>query len=71
MTTISNVRLIETDSNFLEKVSTAINDNGEQWYFMPFWFRKISEGVYEQVPFEKLPNRISHAVRNLQNNNSF
>jgi hypothetical protein len=54
-TITTNVKLIETDSDFLEKVSHKISVSGENWYYMPFWYKKIAENVYQQVDFKDLP----------------
>jgi len=64
MTTITtNVKLIETDSMFLEKVSSKIVSNGQNWYYMPFWYKKIAENVYQQVDFKDLPPDIINIIQ--------
>jgi hypothetical protein len=64
----NNVKLIETDSKFLEKVSAMIDLDGEIWYHMPFWYRKIAENVYEEVRFTDLPKNLQDRVRSFRDN---
>ncbi len=56
------VKLIETDSRFLEMVSHKVNIGNENYYHIPFWYRKISEGVYEEISFDKLPKELTDFI---------
>lgn len=59
----NNVKLIETDSQFLDKVGSKITTfNQEQWYNIPNWYRKVAEGVYEEVEFKNLPSEIRRII---------
>lgn len=49
------IKLLETDSKLIEAISTCLYDEGGNWYYMPFWFRKVAENVYEQYGFDDLP----------------
>lgn len=33
------------------------NEIEEEWFFLPYWFKKDKQGNFEIVPFEKLPER--------------
>jgi len=59
-----NIKLIETDSNFLEKTSNKILINGEEWY-QPLWYKKISDGIFIQYQFEELPDFIKKEIEAL------
>lgn len=48
-------KLIETDSKFLEKTASMIPYNGHDWYYMGSWFKKVSEGVFEEYGFDQIP----------------
>ena len=48
-------KLIETDSKFLEKPASMIPYNGNDWYYMGSWFKKVSEGVFEEYGFNEIP----------------
>lgn len=55
----NNVKIIETDSQFLDKVSYKITTtNQEEWYHIPNWYRKVSDGVYEEVELCNLPSEV-------------
>lgn len=67
-TIITNVKLIETDSKFLEKVSNMVSVGGQHFYYMPYWYRKVAEGVYEELKFDKLPNSVKKIMETERNN---
>lgn len=72
MTTITtNIKLIETDSEFLEKVSHKVNIGDKSYYHIPFWYRKISEGVYEEIPFYKLPKELTDFIQEERDGNTY
>lgn len=49
------IKLIETDSKFLEKAASIIPYNGNDWYYMGSWFKKVSEGIFEEYGFNEMP----------------
>lgn len=55
-TKMINIKLVETDSLFLESVANRITGKFGDWYYMPFWFKKIGDGLYEEYKFEDLPD---------------
>ncbi len=57
------LKLIETDSDFLNKVSNKINFNGEDWMHCPFWYRKISNGMFVEYRFEDLPEEFKEWIK--------
>lgn len=67
-TITTNVKLIETDSMFLEEVSHMACVGEEQFYYMPFWYKKVSEGVYVELTFDKLPPSVKKVMENERNN---
>lgn len=69
MTKITNIKLIESDSEFLEKVANKITVHSEDWYYMPFWYRKISENTYKEVRFEDLPESVMEFINPQMENN--
>lgn len=52
------IKLIKTDSEFLEVAATKIHTNGQEWYYLPFWYKRVGEDTFEQVRFENLPKFI-------------
>ena len=69
MTKITNIKLIESDSEFLKKVASKITIYTDEWYYMPFWYRKVSENVYEEVKFENLPESVTEFIKKQRQNN--
>lgn len=57
------LKIHETDSKFIEAVSNCLYDvDGHNWYYMPFWFKKISEGVYQEFTFDELPPEVKRRI---------
>jgi hypothetical protein len=69
MTNITNIKLIESDSDFLEKVANKITVHTDEWYYMPFWYRKVSKNTYQEVMFENLPQSIIQFIEKQRENN--
>lgn len=59
------IKLVETDSEFLEKIGNKIELSGEEWFFIPHWFMKVAEGKYVFCSFENLPERVKKAVEDI------
>jgi hypothetical protein len=57
------IRLIKTDSELLETIGHCI---GGEWYHMPFWFRKVGEGLYEEYSFDKLPESFKKTLEQMR-----
>lgn len=52
----TTLKLHKTDSELIEKVGHHVHlSEGNDWYFMPFWFKKMGEGLYAEHRFEDLP----------------
>lgn len=58
-------KLIETDSKFLEENAhkVFIKINGEEWFYMPYWFKKVSDGKFEVCSFEHLPKYVKEIIK--------
>lgn len=57
------IKLHKTDSDFLDKVATCLYDDRGNWYYMPFWFHKTGEGLYEEYRFEDLPEWVKDRIK--------
>jgi hypothetical protein len=58
------LELIKTDSDFIKAVSNAIvSDNGNKWYYMPYWFEEIGSGLFVQHSFDELPIEIKNIIK--------
>lgn len=60
------VKMIKTDSEFLEVVANKITVGEEEWYFMPFYFKKVGTDLFEQVPFSKLPEHVQKHIQTMR-----
>ncbi len=56
------LKLVDTDSEFIERIGSYLSDGGESWYYMPFWFKKIKKGLYVQYKFDELPDDIKKII---------
>lgn len=58
------LRLIKTDSDFLDKCANKVSINGEEWLYMPFWFKKEGDGLFSEYRFEQLPDYMKEGIKN-------
>lgn len=56
------IKLIETDSEFLEVAGTKFTDGGREFYYLPYWYEKVGEHLYKQCSFENLPESIIDTI---------
>lgn len=54
------LRLLQTDSELLENAGACIDG---EWYHLPFWFRKVGDGIYEEYTYDKLPESLKERIR--------
>ncbi len=63
----NTLKFTETDSDLIEKVSTCIYDvNGSNWYYMPYWFKKVGDGLYQQFTFDQLPEELKQRLNEIK-----
>lgn len=60
------LKLIETDSDLLQKVSHKVKFNGEDWMHIPFWYRKVGDGLFVEYRFDDLPEDFKSWIRKLR-----
>ena len=58
------IKLIETDSKMIESLGAKVGD----FYHLPFWYKKISEGVYEEYRYEDLPHWVRSDIEAMREN---
>ena len=64
------VKLLSTDSDFLENSAEKISSFGEDWYYLPFWYKKIDSedgNLYEIYSFDKLPEQLKILIKTFRN----
>jgi len=54
------IKVSKEVSNFIEVIS---HKEGDKWFYIPFWFKKIDNDVYEQVSFENLPKELIDTIK--------
>jgi len=57
------VKLPKEAIRFIESNATKIN---EEWYYMPYWWKRIDGDVFEQVMFENLPNGLKKQIQKMR-----
>lgn len=64
-----NVILTKEQSDFIEQNGSHVYD-GNDWYYLPHWYKKKGEGLYEIVSFEKLSNDVKDFIANERSDDS-
>lgn len=61
------VKYEKDSSDFLEKTATkVVLPSGDEWFYLPHWYKKVGEQTFEIVTFEKLPNELIVYLRTLR-----
>lgn len=58
------IKYTKEQSYFIEQYGTQLEINQEKWYYSPFFYRKISECVYETYLLDQLPITIKKILSN-------
>lgn len=63
--------LNETDSKFLEENANKITvkATGEDYYFMPYWFKKLEDGRWGVFYFDNLPEDVKETLKKARESN--
>ena len=54
-------------TDFIKSMSSMVSDGKDTWMFFPYWLREDSEGVFEQVSFDQLPESFKQIVKDIRN----
>lgn len=60
------IKLTEEQLELLDLGTFVITPSGNEYRFLPFWFKKESDGTYSQMSFEKLPEDLKETVRKMR-----
>ena len=52
------LKLVETDSVFLEATAHKVNIGDEEWFYQPFWYKKLKNGMFIQYRFDEIPKYV-------------
>lgn len=59
---MATIRLIETDSKFLEVAGNMLWDGEKTFYYLPNYYEKVGENLYKEYEFEELPDNIVEII---------
>ena len=51
--------------HFLHQLASYVHVNGERWFYMPYWLKKVGE-EYEIVSFEHIPDYVQEAIKKVR-----
>lgn len=55
--------LVPQQTDFIEKCGThVITENGENWFYLPHWYKKEDTNVFTEVNFENLPQYVKDII---------
>lgn len=54
----------------LLKMGSAINNGGECYYFLPFWFKEVGDGKFEVHKLGSLPFDLSNSIESIRSGTS-
>lgn len=50
------------DCQFIEANAAKVPINGEEWYYFPFWMKKVGEGLFEPTSWDNLPQYLKEEI---------
>lgn len=57
------VKLKRDSANFIERTGTSMVTNGNEYFYIPFWFKKTDVfGMYEEYSLEDMPQELKDAI---------
>jgi hypothetical protein len=64
------LKFTKEQSDLIEWLSNAIfnvDGEGNNFYFLPFWFEKVGEGLYIPHSLDKLPTELTNRIKEVRN----
>jgi hypothetical protein len=62
---MEKLKLTEGQVSLLRNLASVVATNGEEWYYLPFWFKDLGHNVFEIYRFEKLPPHLIEHIKTL------
>jgi hypothetical protein len=62
---IMKMKLRPEVEQFLHQMVSYVRVNGERWYYMPYWLKKVGD-EFEIVSFEDLPDYVKEAIQKVR-----
>jgi len=60
------IKLTKEQFHLINSMGTKINDEANDYYYLPFWFKDCGDGEFEIIQFEKLPQIVFEMVEHLR-----
>ena len=60
------IQLTPSEEVFIKRISNVISVDNENWFFMPFWYKDLGNGRFEEVGFEQLPENVKEYIKTKQ-----
>lgn len=57
------LKLSRTVRKWLSSMSFKVQNNTDEYMFMPYWFKKESNGKYHLVKFDELSDEIKQIIK--------
>lgn len=67
---LSVIKFTKQQSDLIEGFGSAVYDvdgKGNNFYFLPFWFEKIADGLYIPHSLDKLPTELTNRIKEVRN----
>lgn len=61
------LKLSRTVRKWLSSMSFKVTDRTDEYMFMPYWFKKESNGKYHLVKFDELSDEIKQIIKEKYN----
>jgi len=66
------IKLKTQESNFLRiHAHTLTLENGDMWFYMPYWWHNEGGDVFKRMSFEDMPEDLKNYILNERNINNF
>jgi hypothetical protein len=62
------IKLSKEEVEFLKNFSSVVYYDENSWYYLPFWFKEVSEEQFEIFSFEEVPKRVKEIAKNENSN---
>lgn len=51
---------------FIKEISIMIKNGDEEWYYIPYWFKKLGDNIFELYSLDKFPEKIKKLIKDLE-----
>jgi hypothetical protein len=58
------LKLQKTDSEFIKVAGNCVEVDGRRWYYLPYWYEEIGDGLFIERRYEDIPERLKTMLMN-------